>query len=148
MVRHDRLTGLPERYTRGLTPYQKLKYKKELQKSRRYYIKTGLVVDRKPIAKNLRSRRSSHTITFERRYGFKVTDLKKVRKLFPDTKVDVILSKGRAAYSSGSRPSVYGKGASSQWAMARLASVLTAGKALQVDKDLVGPKSLKVIRKF
>jgi hypothetical protein len=30
--------------------------------------------------------------------------------------------------------------------MARLASVLTGGRALVVDKDLVGPKSLRKIR--
>lgn len=148
-TRHDRLTGLPVRYTQGLTPHQKLKYKKELESSRRYYKKTGLIKDRKQIFKGLKSKRSSHTIKFERKYGFPVTDLTKVKKKFPDTDIKTILAKGRAAYSSGgSRPTVTGRGASSRWAMARLASVLTGGRALVVDKDLVGPKSRKIINKF
>jgi hypothetical protein len=146
-TRHDRLTGLPVRYTQGLTPHQKLKYKKELEKSRRYYKKTGLIKDRGTIFKGLKAKRSSHTAKFERKYGFPVTDLAKVKKTFPDTDVKTILAKGRAAYASGgSRPTVTGRGAASRWAMARLASVLTGGRALVVDKDLVGPKSLRKIR--
>jgi hypothetical protein len=68
-----------------------------------------------------------------------------LNKYFPDTDIDTILAKGRAAYASGSRPTVTGPSGPEQWAYARLASVLTGGKALAVDKDLVGPKSLKVI---
>ena len=68
--------------------------------------------------------------------------LKKVKELFPDTDVQTILAKGYGAYaSSGSRPNV----SSHQWALSRLASVLTGGKAYNVDKDLVGPKSRDVI---
>ncbi len=142
----DRLTGLPKRYTQGLTPSQKLKYKKELKKSRDYYRKTGLVKGRTAVSKTLKSKRSSHVIEFENRYGFSVTDLQKVKAKFPDTDVNEILKKGRAAYGSGgSRPSVVGRGGVEAWANARLASVLTGGKALAVDKDLVGPKSLKII---
>lgn len=145
-TRHDRLTGLPMRYTYGLTPSQKLKYKKSLQASRRYYKKTGLVKGRAPVARGLKSSRSKHSIAFEKKYGFKVTDVKKVKSLFKDTDVNTILRKGRGAYASGgSRPSVVGRGGTDQWAYARLASVLTGGKALAVDKDLVGPKSLRII---
>jgi hypothetical protein len=57
----------------------------------------------------------------------------------------MIIKKGEAAYASGSRPSVTGSGGAKQWGLARLASVAVGGKALQIDKDLVGPKSLKVI---
>ena len=147
-TRHDRLTGLPVRYTRGLTPSQKLKYKKSIQASQRYYKKTGLVRGRKPVARGLKASRSKHSIAFEKRYGFPVTDITKVKKTFKDTDVMTILKKGRAAYASGgSRPTVTGKGGASQWAYARLASVLTGGKALAVDKDLVGPKSLRIIYK-
>ena len=145
-TRHDRLTGLPLRYTSGLTPNQKLKYKKAIQTTRRYYQRTGLVKSRKPISIALKSRRSKHSIAFEKRYGFKVTEINKVKRKFPDTDVASILRKGRAAYSSGgSRPTVTGRGGTDQWAYARLASVLTGGKALAVDKDLVGPKSLMLI---
>jgi hypothetical protein len=145
-ARRDRLTGLPQRYTTGLTNAQKLKYKKSIQATRRYYQRTGLVRGRKPVSKTLKSRRSRHTVNFEKRYGFKVTEVSKVKKLFPDTDIDSILRKGRAAYSSGgSRPTVTGRGGTDQWAYARLASVLTGGKALAVDKNLVGSKSLRVI---
>ena len=43
------------------------------------------------------------------------------------------MDKGKAAYySSGSRPEV----SKEQWAYARLASVITGGKARQVDKKI------------
>jgi hypothetical protein len=96
-------------------------------------------------AKNLPKKRSSYSAEFEKRYGFKVTELDKVKKLFPDTDIKGILAKGRAAYASGSRPSVTGKGGIEAWAYARLSSTLTSGRALAVDKNLVGPLSLKVI---
>ena len=148
-TRHDRLTGLPIRYTRGLTPSQKLKYKKSIQSTQRYYRKTGLVRGRKPVSKTLVSKRSRHTVNFEKKYGFRVTEVSKVKKMFPDTDVATILRKGRGAYASGgSRPTVTGRGGTDQWAYARLASVLTGGKALAVDKDLVGPKSLRKIYGF
>lgn len=146
-ARHDKETGLPLRYVQGLTRAQKFKYKKELQKSRAYYRRTGLVKGRKPVynSKTLKAKRSSHVIEFEKRYGFKITNINRVKKLFPDTNVDKILAKGKAAYSSGSRPTVTGSGGPSQWAEARLASSLTCGKATLIDKDLIGPKSMKII---
>lgn len=151
-VHHDKLTGLPLRYARGLTPKERIAYKKEIQRTLSIYKKTGKVVGRKP--ESFRSsgsketyRRSSHNVKFEKCYGFKVTDLKKVKAKFPDTDVDEILAKGRAAYASGSRPNRYGTSGINSWAYARLASVVTNGKALLVDKDLVGPKSLKIIMK-
>jgi len=96
-------------------------------------------------AKNLPKKRSSYSVEFEKRYGFKVTELDKVKQLFPDTDIKGILAKGRAAYASGSRPSVTGKGGIEAWSYARLASAMTAGRAMAVDKNLIGPKSLKVI---
>jgi hypothetical protein len=64
-----------------------------------------------------------------------------VKKEFPGTDVETILKKGIAAYASGSRPGQ----STSSWKFARLASVLTAGKALAVDKDLVSDADLKKI---
>jgi hypothetical protein len=93
----------------------------------------------------LPKKRSSYSVEFERRYGFKISEINKVKKLFPDSNVNMIIKKGEAAYASGSRPSVTGSGGAKQWGLARAASVFVGGKALQVDKDLVGPKSLKVI---
>lgn len=87
-------------------------------------------------------RRSKHAAEFQERHGFPITNLKQVRRVFPDTDVGGILAKGAAAYaSSGSRPNV----SSHQWKYARLASVLTGGKAYKIDKDLVGPISKEKI---
>ena len=133
---------LPPKYLQGLTPQQRLLQARLIAKSRQEYQKTGLVRDRPSISESDSPSRSKHVAKFEKKYGFKVTEKKKLKEKFPDTDVDGILAKGRAAYaSSGSRPNV----SSNAWAFARLASVLTGGKALQVDKDLVGPESLKNI---
>jgi hypothetical protein len=94
---------------------------------------------------SLPKKRSSYSVEFEKRYGFKVSELDKVKKLFPDTDVNMIIKKGEAAYASGSRPSVTGSGGARQWGLARASSVFVGGKALSVDKDLVGPISMKVI---
>jgi len=156
-VIHDKTTGLPMRYVQGLKKKEKQLYKKEIEETNKYYKRTGLVKGREDVrtrlnrkyksqyAKSLPKKRSSYTEEFERRYGFKVTNLKKVKKLFPDTDIEGILAKGRAAYASGSRPSMTGRGGSEGWAWSRLSSSLTAGKALQIDKKLVGPLSMKVI---
>ncbi len=152
-VHHDKLTGLPLRYSRGLTPKERIAYKKEIQRTLSIYKKTGKVVGRKPQSFRTAGpkgsketyRRSSHAVKFEKCYGFKVTDLKKVKAKFPDTDVDGILAKGRAAYASGSRPNRYGRAGIESWSWSRLSSTLSNGKALLVDKDLVGPKSLKII---
>lgn len=143
-TRHDKLTGLPTRYTRGLTPRQKLAYRKEIQETSSEYKKYGRVRGRAPVS-NLKPKRSNHVVEFERKYGYKITDIDHVKHDFPDTNINMILKKGRAAYASGSRPTVTGSGGPTQWQNGRLASVLTGGKALAVDKDLVGPKSLKKI---
>jgi hypothetical protein len=170
-VAHDKDTGLPMRYVQNLTEKEKKLYKKEIEETNKYYKKTGLVKGRADVrsvlgkknsskasntkrfkrepksqqAKNLPKKRSSYSVEFEKRYGFKVSEISKVKKLFPDMDVDMIIKKGEAAYASGSRPSVTGSGGAKQWGLARLASVGVAGKALQVDKNLIGPKSLKVI---
>lgn len=128
-------------YLKGLTPYQRFLQAKYIGKSQEQYAKTGLVEDR-PKVSNKPTPRSSHTKKFESKYGYSVTNLSKVRKDFPDTDIDMILKKGAAAYaSSGSRPNT----GSFAWKYARLASVLTGGNALKVDKDLVGPISLTKI---
>lgn len=146
-VPHDPLTNLPTRYTEGLTDKQKLKYKKEIEETQKYYKETGLVKGRSPVSRSISPSKSHHIEEFNRRYGFSISDEDHLRKTFPDTDIEGILRKGRAAYASGSRPTVSGSGGPEQWARARLASVLTGGKALAVDKDLVGPKSLKRIFK-
>lgn len=133
---------LPDKYLAGLTPHQRLLQARLIRQSQTTYEQEGKVKDRPRVSES-RTPRSSHAARFEQKYGYSVTNLSKVKQDFPDTDVKGILAKGAAAYaSSGSRPNV----GSFQWRYARLASVLTGGKALTVDKDLVGPVSRKKIQ--
>ena len=132
---------LPPKYTAGLSDAAAERQTELIRATKRKYEETGKVESR-PRVSTAPTPRSTHAAKFESRYGYKVSDLAKVRRDFPDTDVATILSKGRAAYaSSGSRPNVTPE----QWAKARLASVLTGGNALKIDKDLVGPISRKKI---
>ena len=134
---------LPPRYTAGLSPAAAKKQKALIRESKEEYERTGRV-EARPRVSQTPTPRSSYATAFENRFGYKISDTKRVKRDFPDTDVDKILSKGRAAYaSSGSRPNVTPE----QWARARLASVLTGGKALKVDKDLVGAISRTKIGK-
>jgi hypothetical protein len=133
---------MPSKYTQGLTPSQKKKQVTFIEESKKAYQATGKVEDR-PKVSDKPTRRSRYVIRFEKKYGFSITDKDKLRETFPDTDIDKILSKGAGAYgSSGSRPNV----SISQWAYARLASVLTGGPSLRIDKDLVGPQSMQIIQ--
>ena len=128
------MDDLPAKYLANLTPQQRVLQAKLIAKSQREYQKTGKVKER-PEVSAAPTKRSPHAAKFEERFGFPITDLPKVKKTFPNTDVGGILAKGRAAYaSSGSRHNT----SSNAWAYARLASVLTGGKALKIDKDLVG----------
>jgi hypothetical protein len=140
MSRSDKI---PKNYLEGLSIIQAKKQTEAIKKSKKIYEKTGEVVERPKISEKP-TRRSVHVVRFEKKYGFPVTDKDKLKKTFPDTDIDGILSKGAGAYgSSGSRPNT----SIAQWSYARLASVLTGGAALKIDKDLVGEKSLKKIEK-
>jgi len=133
---------LPPNYTGGLAQAEARQQKALIRQSQKEYERTGRV-EARPRVTDKPTPRSTHAAKFERKMGYKVSDLAAVRRDFPDTDVAGILAKGRAAYaSSGSRPNVTPE----QWAKARLASVLTGGKALRIDKDLVGPRSLEKIR--
>jgi hypothetical protein len=134
--------ALPPQYVGGLAQAAARKQISLIEQSKREYEKTGLVKER-PKVSSAPTPRSSHAKKFESRNGYPISDLSKVKRDYPDTDVEGILSKGRAAYaSSGSRPNV----SPEAWAKARLASVLTGGNALKVDKDLVGEKSLRKIQ--
>lgn len=133
---------VPKQYIEGLTPSQRVLQEKLFRQSEDYFERTGKVKAR-PRVSAKESPRSPHVQRFEKKYGYKVTDLRRVRQDFPDTDIDTILRKGKGAYmTSGSRPNQ----TPDSWANARLASVLTGGSALKVDKDLVGSKSLEKIR--
>lgn len=130
------------KYIANLTPQQRLLQEQAIRRSKTYYEQTGKVKSRPEVSER-ESPRSTHVSKFERKYGFKVTETEKVKKAFPDVDVETILRKGKGAYmTSGSRPNQ----TPDSWANARLASVLTGGKALKVDKDLVGESSLQKIR--
>ena len=131
------MSGVPPSYLAGLSPSQRVLQARLIKESQKEYKETGKVMDR-PQVSSAKTPRSQHAKEFQERYGYSVKNLSRVKKDFPDTNVSGILSKGRAAYaSSGSRPNV----TSNQWAYARLASVLTGGKAYKIDKDLVGERS-------
>ena len=131
-------SGLPKNYVAGLPDVEKKTQIEAIKKSASVYKTTGKVMERKGKPSGVRS---PHVIKFEKEYGFPITDLKKVKKEFPGTDVDNVLKKGIGAYASGSRPGQ----SIAAWKFARLASVLTGGKALGVDKDLVGDADLKKI---
>jgi len=124
--------NIPKKYTEKLSRKDKLKQKKNLIKSRKMY-KKGVYVDR-PKLKSYPKKRSAHIIKFEKRYNRKITDKDFIDKHILSKKgQNQILKKGRGAYySSGSRPNQ----SSSSWAFARLASVITGGKARKVDNKI------------
>lgn len=122
------------KYIANLTPSQRLLQERLIRKSQKTYEETGKVVER-PEVSGKETPRSPWVTKFQNRYGYPITDLKKVKRDFPGVDVDTILAKGRAAYaSSGSRPNV----TSHQWAYARLASALLGGPAAKVDKKELG----------
>ena len=136
----DKESGLPKKYVAGLTAKQKEKQIKEIEKSKEVYKKTGMVRVREKVSDS--KTHSPYAIKFQRIYGYPVTDIKRVKEEFPNTNVDGIIKKGKGAYASGgSRPNQTPQ----SWAFARLASVLTAGKAMIVDESLVGEADKKKI---
>jgi len=120
----DKETGLNQKYVpKSLTKEDKKKQVKSIKEGK----------DR-PKVKSFKSKRSSHVVKFENKYGEKITNDSFISKnIISKTGIDKILSKGRGAYySSGSRPNQ----TADSWARARLASVIMGGKARQVDKDI------------
>ena len=79
-------------------------------------------------------KRSSYVEKFEKKYGTKITNDSFISKnIISQTGINQILSKGRGAYySAGSRPNT----TATQWARARLASVIVGGPARKVDQEI------------
>jgi len=120
----DKETGLNQKYVpKSLTKEDKKKQVKSIKEGK----------DR-PKVKSFKSKRSSHVVKFENKYGEKITNDSFISKnIISKTGIDKILSKGRGAYySSGSRPNQ----TADSWARARLASVIMGGKARQVDAEI------------
>jgi len=82
---------------------------------------------------NYKTKRSPHVVRFEKKFGFPITSRKRNTIMKPEG-IRKIIAKGRAAYyNSGSRPNV----SATQWALARLAAVLsTNGAARKVDRAI------------
>jgi len=132
MPKKDKATGLNKKYVpSSLTPADK---KKQVESIKR---KT----ERPKLKSAPPSKRSSHVVKFEKRYGKKITDDAWIGKnLLRPAGIKQIIKKGVAAYyTSGSRPNV----SPAQWARARLASALTGGGAASVDKAILEKYRIK-----
>tara|TARA_R100000231_G_scaffold138899_1_gene118449 strand:+ start:1136 stop:1522 length:387 start_codon:yes stop_codon:yes gene_type:complete len=122
---------IPKQYVpKSLTPEDKKKQIKSIKEGK----------DR-PKVDSFKSKRSSHVIKFEKRYGKKITDDEWIGKnLLRPAGIKQILKKGAGAYySSGSRPNQ----TVASWSRARLASALTGGAAAKVDKDILEKYKVK-----
>ena len=115
---------IPKQYLpKGLTASDRKKQKESILK--------GKV---RPKVDSFKSKRSSHVVAFEKKYGVKITDDKFIDKnIIRRAGIKKILDKGRGAYfSSGSRPNQTPE----SWSRARLASVIMGGKARQSDRKI------------
>lgn len=141
---------IPIRYVSGLSRKDKKRQKQMLLQSRRLYQK-GKYFTRKRVG-SFESKVSSHIV--KARNLYKINDIKPTRELAKKTGCSMkalkqIVKKGEGAYySSGSRPNQTAQ----SWGLARLASVLTAGKAAAVDYSIVekgcdhGKKAFKMAK--
>ena len=115
---------IPQQYLpKGLTKEDRAKQKKSIQEGKM-----------RPKVDSFKSKRSSHVVKFEKKYGVKITNDAFIDKnIITRTGIRKILDKGRGAYfSSGSRPNQTPE----SWSRARLASVIMNGKARKVDKAI------------
>ena len=88
---------------------------------------------KRPELSSAKSRRSSHVVAFERRYGYPITSARVSRKIITPAGCAKVLDKGRGAYyTGGSRPGQ----TPDSWAFARLASVVMGGPVRKVDMDI------------
>lgn len=116
--------SIPKKYVpKSLTPADKKKQVKSIVEG-----------TKRPKVDSFKSKRSSHVVAFEKRYGYKISNTSRIAKdIITKTGIEKILDKGRGAYySGGSRPNQTPE----SWARARLASVIMGGKARQVDRDI------------
>ena len=115
---------IPKQYIpSSLTPADRKKQEESIRKGKP-----------RPKVESFKSKRSSHVVKFEKKYGVKITNKAFIYKnIISKTGVDKIIAKGIAAYySSGSRPNQ----TPASWSNARLASVIMGGAARRVDKAI------------
>ena len=110
-------------------------------KDRQKQIKSIFEEKKRPETK-AKSRKSSHTAKFDKKYGEKLDTMKGKRSKrniakitgIPFKAVDEVYKKGEGAYfSSGSRPNQ----TPFSWCKGRVASVLTGGPSRAIDKKIV-----------
>jgi hypothetical protein len=124
----------PNKYYDGLSSDNKEQQIKELKQSRKLY-KKGIYLSRSKKT-SFKTKRSSHLVEFENKYGVNISDKQAVYKVTGITHKaqEKILNKGRGAfYSSGSRPNQ----SAESWALARLASVILKHGAYKVDRHVL-----------
>ena len=115
---------IPKQYIpSSLTPADRKKQEESIRKGKP-----------RPKVDSFKSKRSSHVVKFEKKYGVKITNKAFIYKNIMSKKgVDLVLKRGIAAYfSSGSRPNQ----TPASWSNARLASVIMGGAARKVDKAI------------
>ena len=115
-VAKDKKSGLPKKYVPASLSAEDRK--KQIES-----IKKGL---KRPKV-DFDNKRSTHVEKFEKKYGYKINNFKRISKEIISQKgIDEIMAKGRAAYfTGGSRPNQ----TPTSWALGRLASVIMGGKA-------------------
>ena len=114
---------IPKQYiTSSLTPADRKKQEESIRKGKP-----------RPKVESFKSKRSSHVVKFEKKYGVKITNKAFIYKnIMSKRGVDLVLKRGIAAYYSGSRPNQ----TPASWSNARLASVIMGGAARKVDKAI------------
>jgi len=95
-------------------------------------VKSIMTGTKRPKVKSAPTKRSGHVARFEKKYGYKIDDPRVAKEIISREGINQILSKGRGAYKSGSRPNT----SATQWALARLASVIMGGPARKVDQEI------------
>jgi Skp family chaperone for outer membrane proteins len=120
----DKKSGLPKKYVPASLSAE----------DRKKQIKSIKEKKSRPKVESFESKRSPFTERFEKKYGYKISNLGRISKEIIKRKgIDLIISKGMAAYyNTGSRPNQTPQ----SWSLARLASVILNGPARKVDKSI------------
>jgi len=129
-------------YLKGLNKKDSKKHKKYILERRKNY-KKGKFTLKKPKLESYKNKKSAKVISFEKKYGVKITNSKKIEEIvgIPKKAQKEILDKGRAAFfTSGSRPNQN----PNSWAYGRLASVILKQGAYKYDKSILDKYKVKI----
>ena len=130
--------GVPKKYLpKSLSPEDRKKQLKSIQEG-----------TKRPKV-DFKSKRSTHAEKFEKKYGYKISNLSRVAKeiiskegiaqIKKKLRILTKVTNFRTTYTGGSRPNQTPE----SWWKARLASVIMGGKARQVDKDIWNKYKIK-----